>query len=65
MKSMTTVVYVMVGVGLFVSFIGWSDEHTREVNQAAIAYEQCVQTEYGMTPIQWYEQHHQYPLCGN
>lgn len=36
-----------------------------QIMQAAVAYEQCVKREYGMTPIQWYEQHNKYPLCGN
>jgi hypothetical protein len=36
-----------------------------ERGKAVAAYEQCVQQEYGMTPIKWYEEHQQYPLCGN
>lgn len=52
----------------FVSVIGiniWAAGLDIERNRAAIAYEQCVQKEYGMTPIQWYEKNHKYPLCGN
>ena len=49
-----------------VVFLGvWFDRRDVEMNQAAIAYEQCVQREYGMTPIKWYEQHQKYPTCGN
>lgn len=33
--------------------------------RTAALYEQCVKAEYGMTPIQWYAEHHKYPVCGN
>lgn len=36
-----------------------------ELMRTAALYEQCVKAEYGMTPIQWYAEHHKYPVCGN
>jgi hypothetical protein len=53
---------------MFASVVGvnmWGLARDREVRQAAVAYENCVQNEYHMTPIQWYELNHQYPQCGN
>lgn len=32
---------------------------------SAVAYENCVKQQYHMTPIAWYEQHQEYPACGN
>lgn len=60
-------IILTIGAGLIV-IIGlnfWALGHDREVNDAALAYERCVQLQYHMTPIQWYEQNKQYPLCGN
>lgn len=50
-------------VGIFVLLMSWFAEHDRQMRQAYIRYESCVQREYRMTPIAWYEQHHRYPEC--
>jgi hypothetical protein len=39
--------------------------HDAALRRSASLYEECVKAEYGMTPIQWYEQHGKYPKCGN
>lgn len=43
----------------------WFSTRDAEVRASAVAYEQCVKAEYGMTPVAYYEKHHKYPKCGN
>lgn len=62
---MNTGAFVLGGLAIIVAVNVWAAGRDREVSQAALAYEQCVKREYHMTPIQWYEQQHEYPLCGN
>lgn len=52
--------------GTIVAVAGmWFSDRDAQVRAAASAYEACVKAEYGMTPIQWYEQNNKYPACGN
>ena len=62
---MQTAIIIAVGVIAIIGVNVWADGLHRERNMAATLYEQCVQAEYGMTPIQWYEQNGKYPRCGN
>lgn len=62
---MTNVVYVVLGLMVVVAVNVWAAGMDKERSNAADNYKQCVVREYGMTPTQWYEQHNQYPLCGN
>lgn len=41
------------------------EKRDAQLMRSVSLYEQCVKAEYGMTPIQWYEEHHKYPVCGN
>lgn len=43
----------------------WAANVDTERNAAYATYEQCVQQQYHMTPMEWYEENGQYPLCGN
>ena len=62
---MNTFILVAGGLAIIIGVNVLADGRDAQINQAALAYEQCVQREYGMTPIQWYEQNQKYPLCGN
>ena len=66
MNEQVQITCLVIG-GLIIIFLinAWSLNQDVKRTQAAWAYERCVQKEYGMTPIQWYEEHKEYPLCGN
>lgn len=57
--------YAAISLITFIGFQVWTGDRDKELRQAAALYEQCVQKEYGMTPIRWYEEHQKYPQCGN
>lgn len=61
----TAYAWVIVALTAIVLVNMWANRHDKEVVQAAHAYEKCVQQEYHMTPIRWYEQNGKYPECGN
>lgn len=62
---MNTLIGIGAGILIIVGVNVWADGHDAEVSRAAQAYQQCVEDQYHMTPIQWYEDHKEYPLCGN
>lgn len=62
---MHTIVFVAAGLAVIISVNVWAANRDVEVGQAASAYQNCVEAQYHMTPIEWYEQTGQYPLCGN
>lgn len=62
---MKVAAYAAAALVTLVGFQIWAGDRDAEMRQASAMYEACVQKEYGMTPIKWYEQHQKYPRCGN
>lgn len=62
MKSETiiTIILIIAGIALF---LNWSAGQVKQQNDAAMAYEQCVEEEYGTTPTAWYLTYGEYPSC--
>lgn len=45
------------------ALVQWMSWHDRAVQTAALLYEACVRTEYGMSPLRWYSEQGEYPEC--
>lgn len=46
-----------------IAFLGLLDKREDAISRAADTYEDCIQLEYGMHPVQWYYEHGEYPEC--
>jgi len=57
--SMLVLIVVIMGAILY-----WSGKHDKMVEYAAIRYENCVEKKYHTTPSAWYNEHGEYPVCG-
>jgi hypothetical protein len=62
MKTIVTVAVLILSAGLLNDI---ATHRNAELMRTASLYEQCVKSEYGMTPIRWYAEHHKYPVCVN
>ena len=57
------IVSVLCLVILATSFLAWSADHDRKVEESATKYEACVRSQYGTSPATWYADHGEYPEC--
>ena len=54
MKSLAIIIAMasIAGINL------WASDRDNELMRSSVLYEQCVKSQYHMTPTQWYETHH-------
>lgn len=64
-NSMQPILFIAGAIVFVIGVNVWAADKDMEINASAASYESCVKQQYNMTPQQWYEQHGQYPLCGN
>ena len=58
------IIFVLVAVILVGRlFIIWSKNHDEQIEKSANRYEECVRSEYGVSPAQWREENGSYPEC--
>lgn len=53
---------IMASIVIFV-IMAWSVSNDKKVTLAADRYENCVYTQYGVSPANWYDTHGTYPTC--
>lgn len=61
-KIIGGVILAVVLIGLF---LNWTAERDEKVFEAAAKYERCVKEIYHTTPMQWYNEHGEFPECSN
>lgn len=61
-----TVEIILIGtltVAAIATFLWWTNERDKALNEWATKYEECVKVEYHTTPSAWYAEHGEYPEC--
>lgn len=53
----------VVGVSIVLLIISWSIHHDREVMKAGDQYIECVETNFHVSPAEYYELNGSYPEC--
>ena len=60
---MKNLIYIIGIIVIIYAVVVWSNWHDEKIEQSATKYEQCVMTQYGVSPAYWYQEHGSYPDC--
>ena len=60
-NAYSTLVLLVVLMG---AMLYWSAQHDKMVQYAAEKYEHCVEKKYHTDTSAWYNEHGEYPVCG-
>ena len=62
--SMKNTAILLIIIGAMIGILILSSKHDKAITASAERYEKCVEKEYHTTPSEWYNEHGEYPVCG-
>ena len=62
--NMRGTITILIIIAAIVGILSLASQHDKAAMASAEKYEKCVEKEYHTTPSEWYNEHGEYPVCG-
>lgn len=60
---MKYIIALIAGILILGSFLAWTNKRDAKVIESSQRYEECIKAQYDTTPMEYYYNNGEYPVC--